>query len=437
MREMSNREIAEAQQQQRDTHAAIYGEESARKHFPNGNHGPDNEGFGWFNKLAVVVVGVCVIGIGIQSMTKPKGDPVIVDPERDKESDKTVSGKTQLEPSVSQELLPFTPKESRARELENAAMARTQPKRSQSPRIIKSPKKKEPPKFDSTGQLASFSSSMTIDCLQTNDDGTILYAGVNEIVIEYDLSTGQQLREFAGHDGEITSLDVFDQSQKLITGSSDKTAIVWDLESGQQLHRLSENNTVGAVAGSRDGKLVATAALFKNPQVWSVEKGERLSRTNIESWPWNSKINALTFDDEAKYLIGGGTSYNSHIWMVSTGRQKGQIQAHKNQYVLDLALSPDGDSLVMLDASGVKIFSTKRYQEQLSIDFDAPRRMQVTVTDDGSRFVAVDGIYNMEDGRMLSQADIPLRTCRTVTATPDGNRFIYATSRAIEVTGRE
>lgn len=422
MKEMSNREIYELEQQQKGAHQAIYGD----------GGGPNNGGFDWFSKLTVIGIIFCVIGIGIQRLSKPRPvKPIrITDPITDKDELGQTGQDSELSNSTSSsDISPMKPKSFRERETARStpSMSRSSTRQTQ-PKL----KKNEPPQFNSTGQLDSFPRSMSIDCLQTNQDGTRLYAGVNEMVIEYDLNTGERLREFIGHEGEITSLSVFDQSEKLITGSNDKTAIIWDLETGQRLHRLSENNTVDAVAGSLDGKLVATAALFKNPQVWSAETGAPLRQTKIESWPKNSNINALTFDNSGKFLIGGGTSYNSHIWNVSNGRQKGLIQAHKNQRVLDLAISPDGDSLLMLDAAGVKIFDTRRSQEQLSIEFKTPKRMQVLFTDGGRRFVAFDSVYDLKDGNLLSRAELP-RSCRTVTATPDGSRFIYATSRSIEV----
>lgn len=284
-----------------------------------------------------------------------------------------------------------------------------------------------------TGTLAQFARASTIDVLQTNDAGTRLYAAVNEEVVEFDLRTGQRIREFAGHTKNVTSLDVFGDGKKLITGSADKTAIIWDLTTGERLKMLPESNGVGAVAGSDDGRLVATAPQFKNPQIWSVQTGRPQPRVKIDSWPWNSAINALTFDRADKRLLGGGTSYNTHVWDVKSGRQQGVLQANKNQRVLGLSISRDGKHLVMLDAVGVKVFDTFRFKESFSVDVSARYGAHVTASDDSSRFFAIDSVYDLKTGELLGRADIPLSQCRTVTATPDGNRFIYATSRSIEV----
>lgn len=291
--------------------------------------------------------------------------------------------------------------------------------------------------FGFTGQLAKFQRAMTIDCAQTNDAGTRLYAGVDDKVVEFDLKTGERLREFVGHTKAIKSLDVFGGDQKLVTGGADKTAIVWDLESGERLHQLAESGVVGAVAGSNDGRLVATAPLSKNPQVWSAETGRRMPRTKIESWPWNSKINALVFDTRGRRLFGGGTSYNARVWNVSNGREQSVLAAHKNQRVRGLAISPDGRSVVMLDDGGVKVYDAAKLKERFTMDVSAQFGAHVLVSADNSRFFAMDGVYDLMDGRLLEKVDIPLRDCRVVTATPDGQRFIFATSLSIEVVARQ
>jgi len=284
-----------------------------------------------------------------------------------------------------------------------------------------------------TGQLAQFARPSSIDLLQTNDAGTKLYAAVGDTVIEYDLRTGKQIREFSGHSGDVKSLDVFGEDKSLVTGSADKTAIIWDLTSGDRLKMLPESNAVVAVAGSDDGKLVATAPQFKNPQIWSVQTGRPQPRVKIESWPWNSFIKALTFDRAGKNLLGGGSSYTTHVWNVRDGRQLGILHARKNRYVLGLSVSRDNKYLVMLDASGIKVFDTSNSKEKFSVDVSTSSGAHVTADVDSKRFFAMDSVYDLKTGELLGRADIPLGQCRTITATPDGNRFIYATLRSIEV----
>jgi dipeptidyl aminopeptidase/acylaminoacyl peptidase len=45
----------------------------------------------------------------------------------------------------------------------------------------------------------------------------------------WDLSTGKKCKELSGHDGEITSVAFTHDGRRMITGSADTTALVWDL----------------------------------------------------------------------------------------------------------------------------------------------------------------------------------------------------------------
>jgi WD40 repeat protein len=45
----------------------------------------------------------------------------------------------------------------------------------------------------------------------------------------WDASTGKQLQRFAGHQGTITSLAFSADGRRMISGSADSTALVWDV----------------------------------------------------------------------------------------------------------------------------------------------------------------------------------------------------------------
>ena len=44
-----------------------------------------------------------------------------------------------------------------------------------------------------------------------------------------------------GHTGEIVSLNFNSDGDKIITGSFDKTAIIWDTQTGKLIHKLEDH----------------------------------------------------------------------------------------------------------------------------------------------------------------------------------------------------
>ncbi len=65
--------------------------------------------------------------------------------------------------------------------------------------------------------------------------------------------------------------------KRLATASDDKTAKVWDAESGKELLTLrGHSGYVYGVAYSPDGKRLATASADQTAKVWDAETGKEL-----------------------------------------------------------------------------------------------------------------------------------------------------------------
>ena len=60
--------------------------------------------------------------------------------------------------------------------------------------------------------------------------------------------------------------------KRIVTASKDKTARVWDAESGKELRKLEGHTSlVNGVAFSPDGKRIVTASADKTARVWDAE----------------------------------------------------------------------------------------------------------------------------------------------------------------------
>jgi WD40 repeat protein len=60
--------------------------------------------------------------------------------------------------------------------------------------------------------------------------------------------------------------------KRIVTGSDDKTAKVWDADTGRELHTLTgHTGSVLRVAYSPDGKRIVTGSWDKTAKVWQVE----------------------------------------------------------------------------------------------------------------------------------------------------------------------
>jgi WD40 repeat protein len=94
----------------------------------------------------------------------------------------------------------------------------------------------------------------------------------------YDFASGRLEALLKGHDNVIWALAFSADSKRLISGSFDKTAIVWDLAPRRQLLRLSgHTGQIKAVTFSHDGEQIVTGSDDQTLRLWSVADGKLIA----------------------------------------------------------------------------------------------------------------------------------------------------------------
>ena len=93
----------------------------------------------------------------------------------------------------------------------------------------------------------------------------------------WDATTGEEIRQFAGHTGAITTAQFSADGKWLVSGAVDETVRVWDVESGAEAVRF-DGHTGGvlSVDVSVDGRYIVSGALDGTVKIWDVQNGELL-----------------------------------------------------------------------------------------------------------------------------------------------------------------
>ncbi len=72
------------------------------------------------------------------------------------------------------------------------------------------------------------------------------------------------------HNGWVYAVAFSPDGTKVLTGSDDSTARIWDVSSGQELHKLAHEGSVSSVAFSPDGSKVVMGSGDGTAWTWPV-----------------------------------------------------------------------------------------------------------------------------------------------------------------------
>lgn len=214
-----------------------------------------------------------------------------------------------------------------------------------------------------------------------NRDGDLLYtAGVDSRVCVWRTDDGERVGTYNGHEGAVWDVDVNFATTRVLTGSADRTARIWDAQTGTELCRFDHKSMVRAVGFSVGDKMVLTVqdTSFKaqatvfiyNVSEDAKEQDPEPVRAMFE--PGMKKITGALWTDLNRTIVTGGDDGCLRLWDVETGRLKETRVAHKKS-IHDLQCSRDGTMLVTASTDmQAKVWDAKTLEEKKCFVSDRP-----------------------------------------------------------------
>jgi len=189
-----------------------------------------------------------------------------------------------------------------------------------------------------------------ISCAVSTPDGKIITGSLDETAKVWD-SRGQLLFSLEGHEAEIGCVAVAEDG-RIITGSWDNTVKIWSQE-GQLLATLTGHTaSVTSVAVTSNGKII-TGGSDALINVWTLE-GELLFSRQINA----AQISDLVLVNDQKVVIGFRTGEMA-IFDIETYKVMYLFQAHKNEFSSVIAL-PNGNILTNSYGEELKIWNSEQ-----------------------------------------------------------------------------
>lgn len=146
-----------------------------------------------------------------------------------------------------------------------------------------------------------------ITSLQFCEAQNILITGsYDKTAIVWNLETGQVLRKLEGHARAIRTLQ-FDDT-KLVTGSMDHTLRIWNYHTGQCIRTL-EGHTDGVVHLNFNCRILASGSADSTIKIWNFQTGECYTLTGH-----TKMVNHVSIQKDSTTLVSSSDDGTIRIW---------------------------------------------------------------------------------------------------------------------------
>ena len=170
----------------------------------------------------------------------------------------------------------------------------------------------------------------------------------------------RQLRILAGHARAIWSVAFSPDGKWIATGSADRTARVWDADSGTSIAVLRghcqeplRDQTPGASCGvptltfSPDGRRLATASDDWTARIWDARSGKKIKVLRGHTGP----IFKIAISPNGRWLVTASEDNTSRLWDAVTGGPLATLKGHEGA-VYDVAFSPNNRHIITASDDG-------------------------------------------------------------------------------------
>jgi WD40 repeat protein/tRNA A-37 threonylcarbamoyl transferase component Bud32 len=242
----------------------------------------------------------------------------------------------------------------------------------------------------------------------------------------WDAARGKELLTLRGHTEPVKSVAFSPDGQRILTGSWDNTAMLWDATNGTRLRILKGHEAaIFSVAFSSNGQRIVTGSQDKTAKVWDAVTG-----TNLLSFYGHSNgVWAVAFSPDGQRIVSGGWDQTARVWDATNSNELSTLVGHRGA-VLSVAFSPGGQSVVTGSQDHqVKVWDATHGAALRTLRGHGASVFSVGFSPDGKWIISGSGdqtarVWDAADGEELRAFKGHGSQIGSVALSPDGQRIV-------------
>jgi WD40 repeat protein len=268
-----------------------------------------------------------------------------------------------------------------------------------------------------------------VTCAAFSPDGVRIVTASNDKTARiWDANTGAVLMELKGHGENVTSAAFRPDGAQVVTASNDGVAIIRDAETGEPLATLKGHGAgVTSAAFSPDGARIVTASKDKTARTWNAKTGALLATLEGHG----DYVTSAAFSPDGASIVTASHDKTARIWNATTGAPLPGVYRHE-QFLTFAAFSPDGARIVTASGDGTaRVWDVRTAKEVVKPYVHSKAVRSAAFSPDGARIVTAsdDNVARIWDAATSAVlATLEGHRDKDVFAgfSPDGARIVTA-----------
>ncbi|MDD5322792.1 MAG: WD40 repeat domain-containing protein [Methylococcales bacterium] len=260
-------------------------------------------------------------------------------------------------------------------------------------------------------------------------DGTrVVTASRDKTARLWDAQTGKALGEPMTHQAEVKSAQFSPDGTRVVTLSSDNSARLWDAKTGKALGEAmtTHKDYVQSAQFSPNGMLVVTASNDGTARLWNAMTSKPLGDVIAHQ---GAIISAQFSPDNTRVVTASSNDNSARLWNAMTGKSLGEAMMHKDE-VESPQFSPDGTKILTNSRdNSVRLWDAMTGKSLGIAMTHQSAVMSAEFSPDGTRLVTASWdksarLWDANTGKPLCDAMMHQGHVMSAQFSPDGTRIV-------------